>query len=90
MNTYGMIKGTLQGRKAIRASLNGTGTLKGNLTIPSTAGIVPYEGEYEFTPSDSAQAIQIEGMKAGANIIINPIPSNYGLITWDGTILTVS
>ena len=24
------------------------------------------------------------------NIRINPIPSNYGLITWDGSVLTVS
>ena len=24
------------------------------------------------------------------NIVINPIPSNYGLITWNGSVLTVS
>jgi hypothetical protein len=24
------------------------------------------------------------------NIVINPIPSNYGLITWNGSTLTVS
>lgn len=49
-----------------------------------------YEGVYEYTPSTETQTVQIEGLKATENIIINPIPSNYGLITWDGITLTVS
>lgn len=49
-----------------------------------------YEGVYEYTPSEEMQTVEIEGLKATENIIINPIPSNYGLITWDGTTLTVS
>lgn len=49
-----------------------------------------YEGPYEWTPTDSAQTITIVDEKAIKNITINPIPSNYGLITWDGTTLTVS
>lgn len=49
-----------------------------------------YAGEYEFTPTEQEQIIPIEGKVAGQNITINPIPSNYGRITWDGTTLTVS
>lgn len=49
-----------------------------------------YDGPYEWTPSDTEQAIPIGGFKAAENIIINPIPSNYGLITWNGSTLTVS
>lgn len=49
-----------------------------------------YSGEYEVTPSEQEQTIPIEGKVAKENITINPIPSNYGLITWDGTTLTVS
>lgn len=49
-----------------------------------------YEGAYEFTPSDAAQIIPIGGMVATQDITINPIPSNYGLITWNGATLTVS
>lgn len=49
-----------------------------------------YEGVYEYTPSEEMQTVEIEGLKATENIIINPIPPNYGLITWDGTTLTVS
>lgn len=49
-----------------------------------------YEGDYEFTPSDTAQTIEIANERAINNITINPIPSNYGLITWNGSTLTVS
>ena len=49
-----------------------------------------YDGPTEFTPSGSTQTIEIANMKALENITINPIPSNYGLITWDGSTITVS
>lgn len=50
----------------------------------------PYEGEYEFAPTSEYQTISISGLKAEHDIIIDPIPSNYGLITWNGSTLTVS
>lgn len=49
-----------------------------------------YDGAYEWTPSESVQTIEIANKKALDNITINPIPSNYGLITWNGSTLTVS
>ena len=49
-----------------------------------------YDGPTEFTPSGSAQTIEIANKKALTDITINPIPSNYGLITWNGSELTVS
>lgn len=49
-----------------------------------------YEGAYEFTPTESTQTVAIEGMKATQDIVINPIPTNYGRITWDGSKITVS
>lgn len=49
-----------------------------------------YRGAYEWTPSQESQTIQIDGLQAEGNITINPIPSNYGLITWNGATLTVS
>lgn len=49
-----------------------------------------YDGDYEFTPSQSAQTVQIKDKMARHDITINPIPSNYGLITWNGATLTVS
>ena len=50
----------------------------------------PYQGPYEFTPTQSTQVVEIDGKRAEGNITINPIPSNYGLITWNGSVLTVS
>lgn len=49
-----------------------------------------YTGPYEWTPSDEVQTLEIADKKALGNITINPIPSNYGLITWNGSTLTVS
>lgn len=49
-----------------------------------------FDGEYEYTPTDTEQTIPIIGLTARRNITIDPIPSNYGLITWNGAVLTVS
>lgn len=50
----------------------------------------PYTGGYEFTPSQEEQVIQTKSRVLLENITINPIPSNYGLITWNGSVITVS
>lgn len=50
----------------------------------------PYEGAYEVTPSSSAQVLPTAFHKLLGDITINPIPSNYGLITWNGSTITVS
>ena len=49
-----------------------------------------YTGPYEFTPTQFTQVVEIDGKRAEGDITINPIPSNYGLITWNGSVLTVS
>lgn len=49
-----------------------------------------YTGEYEFTPTNQEQIVPISGLRATRDIRINPIPQNYGLITWNGSTLTVS
>lgn len=49
-----------------------------------------YDGAYEVTPSGQTQTIPTYGRILTDNIVVNPIPSNYGLITWNGSTLTVS
>ena len=49
-----------------------------------------YDGAYEFTPTNETQVIPIQFKTASRDITINPIPNNYGLITWNGEYLTVS
>ena len=50
----------------------------------------PYDGPYEVTPTQHTQTLATIGRKMADNVTINPIPSNYGLITWNGSVLRVS
>lgn len=50
----------------------------------------PYDGETTVTPSAEVQTLRTGGTVLLTDIIVNPIPSNYGLITWNGATLTVS
>lgn len=50
----------------------------------------PYSGDYEVTPTQQTQILPTEGLTMTRDVIVNPIPSNYGLITWNGSVLTVS
>lgn len=49
-----------------------------------------YEGLTEVTPSSEAQVLETKNLRMDENVTINPIPSNYGLITWNGSTITVS
>lgn len=49
-----------------------------------------YTGATVVTPSTSEQVLATAQKVVTRNIVINPIPSNYGLITWNGSTLTVS
>ena len=49
-----------------------------------------YQGSYDITPTSEAQVLHMEGLTASSDLVIEPIPSNYGLITWDGSTITVS
>lgn len=49
-----------------------------------------YRGSYEVVPSSERQTLSTALLTMTDDVIIHPIPSNYGLITWDGSILMVS
>lgn len=49
-----------------------------------------YNGSFSFTPSDEIQVIQTNGKLLLQNITINPIPSNYGKITWNGSTMSIT
>lgn len=49
-----------------------------------------YTGAYEATPTQSTQVLSTAGYAMAADFVVNPIPSNYGLITYNGSTLTVS
>lgn len=49
-----------------------------------------YTGPLTVTPSEETQVLQTERLTMPGNVVVEPIPSNYGLITWNGSTLTVS
>lgn len=61
-----------------------------NLDVSSGAELQEYDGPYVVTPTDEQQELPTKYRNMSQNIVVNPIPSNYGLITWNGSILTVS
>lgn len=50
----------------------------------------PYTGAYTFVPQSTTQTVPVSGLRMTQDLEISAIPSNYGLITWDGSTLTVS
>ena len=66
------------------------GELSLNIPMDGEAGTVIKVTEHEVTPSEETQILQTADRTVLQNIVINPIPSNYGRITWNGSTLTVS
>lgn len=83
----------------IRGTIHKGATVTASLVRGQTVGakvdkamIAPpaYQGDYEATPSQSVQTFYTGGLLMSDHFKVNPIPSNYGLITWNGSTLTVS
>lgn len=82
--------GALSAVGRLDATLSGVQSLTATLSLPQAVAVDEYSGPYEFTPGNAPQVVDIANKKATADITIGPIPDNYGLITWDGSTLTVS
>lgn len=55
-----------------------------------SVGGTPYGGSYAVVPTEEGQTLQTRGKTLSENITVGGIPRSYGLITWDGSTLTVS
>ena len=83
---------TVSATRAVEIGLSAESCLA-SMELKASAGSVegnPYEGPYTVTPLGSRQVLQTRNLVATANIVVEPIPSNYGRITWNGSFLTVS
>lgn len=49
-----------------------------------------YTGAYEVTPTEETQTLPTEGLMMNRDVTVKPIPNNYGRISWNGSVLTVS
>ena len=58
--------------------------------VPYVPRVSEYQGPYEVTPTGTAQVLPTDGLLMAHDLVIDPIPSNYGLVTWNGAVLTVS
>jgi hypothetical protein len=62
----------------------------GIATVRDVGDIPAYSGQTHVIPSQREQVLSTAGKRMTENVTVEPIPSNYGLITWDGSVLTVS
>ena len=82
--------GSVAEHGALSGVLSYTGAMTGELTLPIISGGTPYSGAYEVTPSQERQRLSTGGKVLTADIIVDAIPQNYGLITWSGLGIKVS
>lgn len=50
----------------------------------------PYEGSYHVTPTRETQVLPTEGKYMLSDVIVDPIPKNYGLVERIGMALRIS
>ena len=58
--------------------------------IADVAVAPTYRGAYEVVPSSTAQTLATDGLMMDGDVTIGAVPSNYGLITYNGSTITVS
>ena len=49
-----------------------------------------YAGKYEITPNLETQTLETAYRVLTSNVVIAPIPSNYGKISYDGSTLYIT
>ena len=54
----------------------------GEVQVVETGG-EPYEGDYAVTPKAEKQVMLTKGKYMVDDVVVNPIPQEYGLITYD-------
>lgn len=58
--------------------------------VPMRPKAIIYDGSYEVTPSQAAQTLPTRGKLMDVDLVVQPIPNNYGRISYSGGIMTVS
>ena len=62
-----------------------------NVEVIANVAVAPtYRGAYEVVPSSTAQTLATDGLMMDGDVTVGAIPSNYGLITYDGSTIMVS
>lgn len=84
------MQGCISDAKEITGEVNSQ-EMAGTILAGSGSGIIPiYGGPCEVTPAQYQQILYTAGFEMTRNVVVNPIPQNYGLITYNGYHITVS
>ncbi len=85
------MKVTIQPQK-VKVSINSSnmGINVGSSIAREILDTYPYEGEYIVDPTTETQILLTKNLRMIDNLVINPIPNNYGLVTWNGSFLVIS
>lgn len=84
------LSGYVNGQGSMGGTLSGSTGITGNLDRNYTQTYDGYDGPYEVVPSREAQTLRTNRLLMFDNVTVAPIPSNYGLIEWNGSVLRVS
>lgn len=85
----GLFPVSINGDDPIDLSVSDSDQIQFDFAIGGVSG-EHYAGTTEITPDGSDHTLLTAGMVVDEDIVIHKIPSNYGLITWDGSTLMVS
>lgn len=85
-----VIRGRITTDRQIRARARIENVIKGSAIQMLPIFPEQYTGPLTITPGPQEQRLVTAELVVPEDIIIEPIPSNYGLISWDGAIITVS
>lgn len=83
------ITAKIRAKQTVKATVNVANAITGKLSFRETSA-EKYTGKYRFTPTNKIQVIESENKLLLQNVIIEPIPKNYGLITWNGSYMRIS
>ena len=92
MNTYRVDVAVVENAVELDVGVSGASIVE-DMELATPIQVVQgehYTGAVAVTPTASTQTLHTAGLFVDEDITIAPIPSNYGLITWDGSVLTVS
>lgn len=83
-----MLVGKISGASSLVGSISGASSLAGTLSAGGRT-YPEYEGAVTVTPSEDRQTLPTNGTAVLSDIIIEPIPSNYGRVERRGSAVFV-
>lgn len=54
------------------------------------SGTIPIQTAVSITPSRETQVAISAGTYISEDVIVNPIPPQYGLVSWNGSVLSIT